>query len=64
MTRCEQMNHHTRNGLMILVGLVKLHVDQDHQRFFIEQIERIEKALEGCDCELKDTDAVDCVDHF
>ncbi len=53
MTRCENMNHHTRNGLMVLLALTKLHVDPEHQDKFIAQIDRIEEALSQCNCECK-----------
>ncbi len=54
MTKCENMNHHTRNGLMVLLALTKLHVDPEYQDKFIAQIDRIEGALSKCDCGYKD----------
>ena len=54
MTRCENAQHHLRNGLVVLVSLTRQYVPVDYQEFFIQRIELMEKALEECDCECKD----------
>jgi len=59
MTRCQNAHHNMRNGLMSLVALVKLYVPFEHEHFFMKQIERIESALNECNCEKKDEEITD-----